>query len=68
MTVCSLSARQLSFWKSSAEFSGMRLSSVLINAVDEFVGFKLWEGKDNNLDTKNFALFQHLKLLLILIC
>lgn len=66
--VCSLSACQLSFWKSSAEFSGMRLSSVLINAVDKFEGFKLWQGKDNSLDTKNLALFQNLNLLLILIC
>lgn len=60
--VCSLSAHQLLFWKSSAEFSGMRLSSVLTNAVGKFEGFKLWQGKDTNLDTKTLAPFQNLKL------
>lgn len=46
----------------------MRLSSVLINAVGNFEGFTLWRGKDKNPDTKNLALFQNLKFLLILIC
>jgi len=62
---CSLS---LSFWKIPAEFSAMTLSSVLISAVDQFEGFQLWQGNDNNLDTKNSPLFQNLKLLFILIC
>lgn len=58
----------MSFWKSLAEFSGMRLSSVLINAADKFEGLKLCQGKNSNLDTKNLALFQNFKLLLLLIC
>lgn len=49
-------------------FSGLRLSWVLINAVDEFEGFKFWKSTDNNLDTKNWPLFQNLELLLVLIC
>lgn len=35
---------------------------MLINAVYSFEGFKLRQGKDKNLETKNLSLFQNLKL------
>lgn len=35
---------------------------MLINAVYSFEGFKLRQGKDKNLESKNLSLFQNLKL------